>query len=171
MYMTIIGSILVIASCTLVGLYFAYKDIFRIKNLLEVKRALNILKVEIEFAKSPLPEALSQIAARLDEEIGNIFKEIAESLGKREHESIQVIWSEAFEKSETYLTSDDMEQITALGKTLGYLDKNMQIVGIDMVVQAINEKISILHESSTKNKKMYQSLGVLSGLLVCVLLI
>ena len=172
MYLKIIGSLLVVMSSALLGFYFAYKEEFRIKDLSELKKALGILKSEIEFARTPLPEAFLHISERVEKSVGGIFYEMANKLSKKGSDSISDIWTEVFLEStkKTYFASEDLELICSFGKTLGYLDAQMQSNTIAMITDNIDTKIQFLTELSIKNKKMYRSLGVLGGILLCVVL-
>ena len=171
MYLKIMGSIMIIASSSLVGIYLANKEAFRIKDLLEVRKAFSILKSEIEFTRTPLPEASLVISQRIERSIADIFETIADKLSQKGSDSICDIWSETFlkETDNTYLTNEDRELLASFGKTVGSLDASVQ--SIHLMMQSIDGKIDALRESSLKSKKMYQSLGVLGGILICVILV
>ena len=59
----------------------------------------------------------------------------------------------------------------SFGKTLGYLDKNMQINSIRMQVDYIDSQIDKLEGSWEKSRKMYLSIATLGGGLVVILLL
>jgi len=65
----------------------------------------------------------------------------------------------------------DIEQFMSLGSSLGYLDGEMQLNGIEMVISYIDMVTEELKVSSDKNKKMYRSLGVLGGILIVIVLL
>ena len=173
MYLKIIGSMMIVVSTSLIGFYLANKEDFRIKDLLEAKKAFGILKSEIEFARTPLPEAFVYISERVEKPVAEIFGSIADKLSQKSTDSISSIWSETFaqEAKKTYFANEDIELFTSFGKTVGYLDVQMQRNTIEMIVNSIDAKIDTLKELSSKNKKMYQSLGVLGGILICVVLV
>jgi len=56
------------------------------------------------------------------------------------------------------------------GKTLGFLDKSMQLNSIDLTVSYIDSKSEMLTSQDEKNRKMYGSLGILGGMLIVVVL-
>lgn len=169
----IIGIILVMTSSTLAGLYLANIETFRKKDLKEMKKALIILLSEIEYTLTPLPQAMDNISKRVEEPISNIFSEFCENLNKKTGQGISEVWLEVLDKNKgnTYFENEDIEHLKSFGKTLGYLDTGFQINSISITIKYMEDKIEELNMTSLKNKKLYQSLGVLCGLLICIVLI
>lgn len=167
----IAGSVMILTASVLGGLYASGLDSFRIHDLNEMKKALTILKSEIGFAASPLSEALKNIAARTERPVNSIFTRLAERLDERCGESVSELWSWSVRhnKTRTYYTDEDLECLYSFGKTLGYLDKNMQIAAIEILIETINGKVDMLNAAAVKNRQMYRSLGILGGLLAIVI--
>jgi stage III sporulation protein AB len=101
-----------------------------------------------------------------------MFKEYSRLLTESEGETAYQLWIAAMEscKEETHLAAEDRAVLEDFGKTLGYLDKQMQKNAIDCAVSYIDEKTLALSARFDKNKRMYQSLGVIGGLLITVVL-
>jgi len=167
-----IGALAVIGGCVGLGMYYAAKESYRANELLEFKKALLILSSEIEYLRSPLAVACQNIAKRTSSVVGNLFSTFAESLTIGEGETAYRLWVSAAEtvKEASYMHNEDWDIIEGFGKTLGYLDKNMQQNAIDYAINYIDEKATELHLQGGKNKRMYRSLGVIGGLLVTVVL-
>ena len=168
----IAGIILIMIATTLGGMYYANAPIFRIKDLKVIKKALMILHSEISYAYTPLPIAMDNIASRIESPINNIFADCAESLRQKTGQDITDIWADTLEKhtTSTYLTREDMDYLKSFGKTLGYLDKEMQINSIAVTTKYIEDKVEELSLTASKNKRLYQTLGILFGLLLVVAL-
>ena len=62
----LIGAVLVISSCSMLGFYFSSELKTRIDNLKELKKLLILLRGDIEFANTPLPEAVQTLSKRHD---------------------------------------------------------------------------------------------------------
>jgi stage III sporulation protein AB len=173
MILRIIGALLVCSSSALLGMYFARLDSFRCSDLNEWKKALLILRSQISFAATPLPEAMSTTAGRVGAPVSQTLMLFSQRLLKRESSDIFGIWkttlNESFKKS--YLKQEDLEWLGNFGKTLGFLDKAMQLNSIDLTVSYIDSKTEILSSQSEKNKKMFGSLGILGGMLAVVILL
>ncbi|MCL2528128.1 MAG: stage III sporulation protein AB [Defluviitaleaceae bacterium] len=172
MFPTIAGSLALIASCAAIGFYFAAQEGFRIKDLQEFKKALMILSSEIEHMRAPLPIACANIAKRTREPISTLFSDFAALLTDNEGETAYQLWAQALslQKKRAHLAAEDWDVIEGFGKTLGYLDKQMQQSAITATVEYINEKTTSLQTQSEKNRRMYRSLGVIGGLLLVVVL-
>ena len=171
MAIRIIGMLLTVASSAALGLYLSNLGIFRQKDLLEFKRALLILKSEIEYIATPLPEAMANISEKLRCPMDGLFADYSKLLkSNAKGESAYHLWQSAIEshKRAMFLKDDDIEIIESFGKTLGYLDKQMQIDSIRNTLDYIDVQVSSLQESNEKNKRMYRSLGLIAGLLLLV---
>ena len=172
MISTVSGAIAVIAGCVALGFYLAAQEGFRVNDLQELKKALMILSSEIEHMRSPLAIASSNIAKRVKEPIGGLFSQFSNLLTKNQGETAYQLWMQAVEnqKKRSYLSNEDWDALEGFGKTLGYLDKQMQQSAITCTIEYINEKTTSLQAQSDKNKRMFRSLGVIGGLLLVVLL-
>lgn len=173
MLLKIIGSSIVLLVTTIGGFYYGNIESYRIYDLLEFKRALGILRSEVEFALTPLKEAFSNIANRVREPIRYMFLTLEKKLDSNSNEIISEIWRSSIEENvnKTYFSKEDIDEIIVFGKTLGYLDRGMQMQSIDILTEYIDEKIKQLDKTRIKNKKMYRSMGVLGGILIIIVLI
>ncbi|MCL2362753.1 MAG: stage III sporulation protein AB [Defluviitaleaceae bacterium] len=172
MFPSIAGALALIAGCAALGFYYAAQEGFRINDLQEFKKALMILSSEIEHLRTPLPMAAANIAKRTKGVVRDIFGEFAQLLSDERNETAYQLWAQALEgqKKRAYLAGEDWDAIEGFGKTLGYLDKQMQQSAITVMIDYINEKTTTLQTQSDKNRRMYRSLGVIGGLLLVVLL-
>ncbi len=173
MILKIIGVLVVTASSSLLGIYYSFHETYRINDLNEMKKALTILKSEIQFSGSALSEAFLNVAERILNPVSDIFLEMSKKLAQKNGRSVDTLWTETLEekKAQTYLSTEDIALLSSFGKTLGYLDKTMQLNSIELTIDSIEKKIDMLSQTKNKTKRMYQSLGVLGGLLVAIILI
>ncbi|MDR1642097.1 MAG: stage III sporulation protein AB [Clostridiales bacterium] len=169
----IIGIILVCGASSLLGTYFGSLPQHRVDELNLWKKALLMLRAEIAFASSPLPEAMRNISMRAGKPVGPVFLDIAQALEAREKTDMSLIWARSFAKGqkESHLSDEDRGWINNFGQTLGYLDKQMQIGAIDLACGYMDSQAKALGPSCVSAKKMCQSLGVLGGILIAVVLI
>ncbi|MCL2285422.1 MAG: stage III sporulation protein AB [Firmicutes bacterium] len=172
MLLRIAGALAVILGCAGLGFYYSSKEGFRINELQEFKKALLILSSEIEYMRAPLNIACANIAKRTELTISTLFSQFAQLLADSEGETAYQLWATAMEslKSSTFLAHEDLSVADGFGKTLGYLDKNMQQNAINHAINYIDEKTAALQTQGDKNKRMYRSLGVICGLLITVVL-
>jgi len=172
MFTSLAGALIIVAGCAAIGFYFAAYEGFRVADLQEFKKALLILSSEIEHLRSPLPQACENIARRTKAPISDLFHDFSESLTSNQGETAYQLWTQALSdnKKATHLAAEDIDVIEGFGKTLGYLDKQMQQSAITQTIEYINDKTVSLQSQSDKNKRMYRSLGIIGGLLLVVVL-
>jgi len=172
MFPSIVGAVVILVSCTALGFYFAAQEKFRVHDLQEFKKALMILSSEIEHMRTPLPLACANIAKRTNDPVSALFGQFSDLLSNETGETAYQLWLQTLngQKKRSYLAAEDWDALEGFGKTLGYLDKQMQQSAIACTVDYIDEKVTGLQTQSDKNSRMYRSLGVIGGLLLVVVL-
>ena len=172
MLLRIIGALAVMVGCTGLGMYYSSREGFRIRELLEFKKALLILSSEIEYMRAPLNIACANIARRTEATISVLFAKFAELLSHGDGETAYQLWTNAAAaiKGKTFMAEEDLSVLDGFGRTLGYLDKHMQQNAINYTVSYIDEKVASLQIQSGKSRRMYRSLGIIAGLLITVVL-
>jgi len=171
MWIKMAGGAMVVASCAVLGLYYSMKTGFRINDLTELKKALLLLKGEIEFAHSSLPEAMQNVAERLDSRLAAFFLTAREYM--RSGADTAVVFNEAVKDklSLLHLDADDLRSMERLGETLGFLSKHTQIEGVEMAVLYIDSTIERLKENEGRSGRLYRNAGILFGILLVIILI
>lgn len=169
----ILGSICIVTACAMLGIYFSQIQQIRKRQLNCIKKALLLLKSQIEYSCEALPEALYNISLRSEEPVKTIFDKISSELRIKKGDSISQVWTRQFHlyESNMKLSKEDIENINAFGKTLGYLDKAQQLNNINISVDYIDQTTDYITRKCERDGKMYQSLGFLGGILLAVLLI
>lgn len=171
MVLKIFGSFFIMFSSFVLGMYYSFKTEYRINELYEMKRALNMLVSEIEFNLSPLAEAMKNVSCKAGVPVNIIFKKFSEILGS-DGKSAFEIWEKVIkeEAAFTYFEKEDIEAFISFGRSLGFLDKSQQNGNIKIMESYIENKIPELKKKSEKNKKMCRSLGIFGGAAVMVIL-
>jgi stage III sporulation protein AB len=173
MILKIIGSALIVLSASLIGLYYSNRENYRMADLAEFKKTLLLLKSEIEFSMTNLPEAMLIVSEKTNQKFQTFYEEIARRLDEKTGEGIGAIWRETLERSlqKTYFAAEDFDYFNSLGGALGVMDRTLQQSSIRMMTDYIDAKTEALYELGAKSKKMYPSLGVLGGILVAGVLL
>ena len=107
--------IMLFISSTLIGIYISKKYSYRLKELEEIKNALNILKTKIKFTYEPIPEIFREISEKVSINISNIFKEANK---KMKTTTAAQAWENAIDESENNLNTEDKQVIKTLSKLL-----------------------------------------------------
>ena len=168
-----IGIILVMGATLWFGAYFAMKEKYRLQELEELERGLIYLQGQIGYLSAPLAQAMEGVSWKLNGQLGEIFREMAETLEERQEQSAEEIWMGIWqkEKGNTYFSSEDLEEFLLFGKSLGYLDKTQQENSIRLLLRYIENALSQGRKRLEKNSRLYYGMGCLTGLLIVVTLL
>lgn len=164
-YLTLI---IILTSTTYIGILISKKYLNRVKDLKEMKNALNIFSTKIKFTYEPIPQTFKEISEKVKPNIANIFKESSE---KMQNENAGKAWEEALEESNTNMTKEDIEVLKNLSNLLGKVDIEGQVNEVELVENFLDTQIELAEEEKQKYVKMYKTLGVTIGLAVVIILI
>ena len=173
MVLKIVGSVLTIASCATLGFYFSNELVTRLKQLNELKKYITILRGDIRYGATPLPEAIRGIASRNPGVFETFFHKVADRLFDREGGTLRDIWEESVEAElkETCMTKEDKDGLIRLGENLGYLDREMQINTIDLYLSQLEEVIKEQTIVVKERTRLYNTLGVMGGIFITIVMI
>ena len=111
---------LIICVCGYLGFTKSKKFSNRVKNLKNVKNALNIFKSKIEFTYEPIKDIFEEISIIIYQNRENIFKTFCENI---DSEDISILWDDTIQNSKMEFNEEDKEILKMLGKMLGKTDK------------------------------------------------
>lgn len=160
------GFILLASSYT--GILMAGKYTNRVKELKQMKTALNLFETKVKFTYEPIPKIFQDIAGRTQAMTSRIFKTASEKMQEKE---AGVAWLEALEAENNIINREDKEILKGLSNLLGKVDLEGQVSEIELVDNFLNTQIEKAEQDSKKNEKMYKTLGVTAGLAIVVVLI
>lgn len=169
--MKIIGMVLIFISCSGIGLTFTYIYKKRLEELSEWRKGIALIKNEINFALTPLPEAFEIVAGRLEKEINIFFKGLGKLLQSSQNNSLENLDDNIIKKMlvDTCLNEKDKVLIVGFIKRLGLLDKESQINNLALHINNMDQEIEKLKKDEEKNNKLYKTLGILSGIFIIVI--
>lgn len=159
---------LVFVSSLSIGILIAKKYTNRVRELKEMKNALNMFETKVRFTYESVPEIFSEISKQIEGEVGKIF----ELASKKMHDiSAGEAWRESIEAIDTNLDMEDKTVLKSLGKMLGKTDANGQISEIRLVSEFLDTQIEVAEVQRNKNEKMYKTLGGIIGLTLVIIFI
>lgn len=173
MVIKIIGCILVIASSTGMGFFFSNEMRSRIEDMKELRKLVVLLRGDIRYANTPLPEAISAIARRHHGNFEVFFTDVYKKLQELSGFTFSEIWTEAVENNltSTSLTKKDMINLTQFGENLGYLDKDMQMNTLDLYTTQLEDEITDLSKIVKEKAYLYNSLGIMAGVFIIIIML
>ena len=169
----IIGTVLVVFSCAALGYNKSMEISRRLFQLREIEKTVLLLMGEITYRREALPEAMLRVSDKVREPLCSFLKETAETAGQYQGERFSDIFQENAGKylKENALTKKDLEEFIQLGEYLGYLDTDMQKNTSQWYLQQLKVEIDTITGEMPAKKKLYQSLGILSGIFLAILLL
>ena len=133
----------------------------RIKDLQILQLIISCLIGEISYARNTLPEAFS----RISEKVASPFREYLQSVAKRLKEQEQTV------REKTSLREEDWDLFLQTLGHLGYLDAKMQIQLLESGRTELAMREEKLQHQLPEQKRVWQSLGILGGAFLVVILI
>ena len=158
----------ILTSCIYIGILISKKYLNRVKNLKELKIALNILETKIKFTYEPLPKVFKEISEKIDNTVGKIFELAAI---KMKDLPAGDAWIKAIEEANTNLNKDDLITLNGFSNLLGKVDIEGQVNEIELLKNFIDKQLNDAEEEKNRYGKMYKSLGITIGLAIVIILI
>ena len=161
--------LLVIIFSLSAGIGFTISKIYenRVKELREFKNILNFMKTKIKFTYEPLLEIFTQIANDNNTNIEKIFGKMANQL---QYGQTQDVWNRCIQEADISINQEDKDILKKLGKLLGKTDVEGQVSEIEVTENFLDTQIEKAEEEKKKSQKMYKTLGVVVGLVFCIIL-
>lgn len=160
-------SFLIIKCSCKIGNQIASLYVDRENNLNEFKRNFEIVKNRIEYSYEPLDRIFSYVGNISDSVISSIFKEASYSISKNDPKEV---WKSVLNKKNLSLEKEDIKVIEDFGNNLGKTEKNGQISSINLTLELIDAQIGQARKIREKNETLYKKLGVIAGIMICVIL-
>lgn len=145
----------------------------RIKDLQILQLIISCLIGEISYARNTLPEAFS----RISEKVASPFREYLQSVAKRLKEQtgepfVRILKEqEQTVREKTSLREEDWDLFLQTLGHLGYLDAKMQIQLLESGKTELAMQEEKLRHQLPEQKRVWQSLGILGGAFLVVILI
>jgi stage III sporulation protein AB len=173
MLFKIIGSIIVILSCSFLGFVLSGDCSKRPRQLRELQSLLQMFENQISYLSDIITEAFERIGRVGRNDMGIFFTRTVEILKERDAQSASEAWEKAVRQCirTTALNKEDEEIMLSFGKLLGNTDIEGQIKNIRLAVGQLALQEKKAEESRKKNENMYRSLGMLGGLAVVIVLL
>ena len=160
--------VLILSASTYIGILISKKYLNRVKDLKEMKNALNIFATKIKFTYEPIPQIFKEISGKVNKNISNIFISASK---KMENMNAGEAWIQSLEEKNTNMVKEDIETLKTLSNLLGKVDLEGQVNEIELVETFLDTQIELAEEEKNKYVKMYKTLGVTIGIAVVIILI
>lgn len=160
-----LGAIFLI--CFYIGYYKAKLCEERVKELQRFLNGITMFKNKLEFTYEPINNIFLDISKVIYENKENIFIEVKKDINKKD---INILWIEETNKIKN-IGNEDKEIIKMFGKLLGKTDIKGQLGQIELTTKLIEKQIEKAECEKNKNFKVYKTMGIISGLGICIILV
>lgn len=165
-----LGAILIAAAGGICGFSMAKNYCVLEQNLRQLCNAMEIMLCQMEYRLTPLPELCGILSSACGGGVGPVFRDLGQALQEEGSCNVEACMVEALGKNPE-LSQPCTKIMRSLGKTLGQMDLQTQLKGIEL--EQKNTKIIL--EQVTKERpgrvKSYRTLGVCCGTALAILLL
>jgi stage III sporulation protein AB len=169
----ITGILMVFFSSSFLGVYSNFKRKNRIRELKNFINAFEILKSEMNFSLNLLSDISKKIYKKnkKNNNTEKFFYYFSENLDTKEFNSANEAWIDALSriKNKSYLDEEDFDAINNFSNALKTFDKDLKIKTLELINFNLNNKIVYLEKDFLCQKKLFNQLGVLFGLLIIII--
>ncbi|MBQ9118551.1 MAG: stage III sporulation protein AB [Lachnospiraceae bacterium] len=173
MLIKMLGSVAVLVSCSGIGLWYGNTLTMRIQQLKELRAEVLLIRGDIRYRRSSLPEAFAEAAIRSKGMFQPLFRGISEALAACVWESFEEAYRSVAETAlrETDLKRQDEQLLAQFAKMLGQMDADMQLNALDWYLEQSEQVLQGLTAEAEGKVRLGRSLGILSGIFLLVVLL
>lgn len=166
-----LGILLILLSGTGLGFSSSWRMRRRLRELKNMQRMALLLENEIGCARTVFVQALARTGGKLEGGCKEFIQNLSRRIQKNQKESLeQMFWEEASKyQKEWCLLPGDLELLVQLGMYLGRESRKVQLEQLKLFQKELEQEILILEKALPAKQKMYQSLGILGGLFLVIL--
>lgn len=165
-----IGFIMIILGCTGVGFSYINEYTRRIEVLKNLQSMMHYIQEQITYEKLPLAEAIARSGQRLSGSYRDFLSEVARQMALFSGEEIATIWQGQAQQLEKVISRQDYQEFVHCMDQTGFATASSQGAAIRQYESALTDRMNVLIAQREEKCKLYRSLGILSGIFICVLL-
>jgi len=163
----VIGSIMVIAVCTALGFEKSRELQMHLKQLEELKRLFMIIHNELKVTKATLSEIFLKASKKTETPYKEWLKKLAKQLEICGAGTFMELWKNSIQISlgKTTLRKDEIYELEQVGLGIQYIDT------LELYLNQLDFSIQNTREELKTKKKLYQSMGIMCGIFLVIVLL
>lgn len=170
--MKLLGALFILLACSGLGMLAGERIAARPKQLQKLRSDLTWLEMDINYAATPLPEALSKLAHFSDEPVRLLWQGMWEALVSGEGLTAEEAWRRSLEhfRLQAALHESDLAVLRDFGAGLGTTNRQEQLKKFKLLQEQLAALQSQAEEARHKMERVYRTMGVLTGIALIILL-
>ena len=163
-----IGILLVIFGASGTGFSMAFSVRQTISMVQQLLAAMEVMKNEISFRRTPLPELMRLLEIQSRGAVADFFGRLAEDFSRRQERTVEAIVRKQVAAARTFPPA--VRQILLqLGSGLGQYDVEGQHRSIDLAVLRLRTLLDQYRNEQQARIRSYCTLGICGGLAIAIL--
>jgi len=144
----------------------------RAGSLADLRKKLMLLRGDVGYAGTTLPEAVEKVV-RFSREKDGFFALLKFRLQQEDGVPFREKWEDAARVfgHRARLAKEDVEELVRLGEYLGRQDKDTQIRQLEWYLKQSEEALAQIRKGEKEKIHLYRMLSVLGGAFLCIVLI
>lgn len=165
-----VGFLLVLSGTAGIGLSLVGEYALRIRTLSQIKNMMHYINDIVLYECASLPEAFAKTAERVEEPFSAFLKKIALQLEEFSGEDLSFLWKTNAQMVKSIVNKKDYREFEECMQQTGFSDAKAQSQALKAYEQRLELAIHKLSEQKEEKCRLYQTLGIMSGVFVCILL-
>lgn len=163
----LIGSISIILACTGIGFMKSGEANQHLKELEELRKIFVLLRSELTYTKAPFSELFLRLSQKTEGVFQVWLRHLAEHLETRREGTLEEIWSNSVMDClrESRLNKKELDELCRIGNRLGYMET------LELYLEQLAIAIENTREELKNKKKLYQSMGIMAGVFLVIVLL
>ncbi len=166
-----VGFLFILAGAGGVGFSLVGEYALRIRTLGQIRDMIHYINDFVLYEYASLPEAFSKAGERMESPFSDFLNTVAEQMEEFSGEDVSFLWKNNAMKLKTVLNKKDFEEFSNCMKQTGFSQAKEQSRALKAYEQRLELELHRLSEQKEEKCKLYRTLGVMSGVFVCILLL
>lgn len=165
------GLLLILGFCAWTGVYMSARVRKRVQESERFIRLLTVIRTQIEFALLPTDALLCTLCESREFSDFAFIHKVQKAFDGGV--PLEIAWNRALTEyaSTSALHAEEIELISAFGSTFGNTDKSGQTANCTYFIEQLEQLTEKQRNTAEKNARLYNALGVLTGLFLVILLL
>ncbi len=166
-----VGFLFVLSGAAGIGFALVGEYRMRIQMLEQIRNMMHYINDMVLYESTALPEAFRKTARRMDKPLKEFLEKIAEQMEEFSGEDISFLWKNNAKRLIGIINKNDYVDFLECMQQTGFMDVKGQSQALRLYEEKVEKKLCRLLEQKEEKCRLYQTLGIMSGLFVCILLL